>query len=106
MPAHADDIPKAGWRDILRRSVKQFKRDDLTDRAAALTYYGLLAIFPGALVLVSILGLVGRSTTQKLLDNVQDIAPGGASKFLRSVVEHVQGNSGAARAAPLVGLAL
>jgi membrane protein len=105
-PASPEDIPKAGWRDVLRRSVKQFKRDDLTDRAAALTYYGLLAIFPGALVLVSILGLVGRSTTQKLLDNVQDIAPGGASNFLRSLVEQVQGKSGAASAAAIVGILL
>jgi membrane protein len=105
-PAWLDDIPKAGWRDVLRRAVKQFKHDDVTDRAAALTYYGLLAIFPGMLVLVSILGLVGKSTTQKVLDNVQSIAPGGASDFLRSVVEQVQGKSGAASAAAIIGLVL
>jgi membrane protein len=106
VPAGPDDIPKAGWRDVLRRSIKQFKHDDVTDRAAALTYYGLLAIFPAALVLVSILGLVGKSTTQQVLDNVQSIAPGSASNFLHSVVEQVQGRSGAASAAAIVGLIL
>lgn len=105
-PQRLGEIPKAGWRTILRRSVKQFKHDDITDRAAALTYYGLLAIFPGMLVLVSILGLVGKSTTQKVLDNVQSIAPGGASDFLRSVVEQVQGKSGAASVAAIIGLVL
>jgi membrane protein len=105
-PAQLSDIPKAGWHDILRRSAKQFKHDDLTDRAAALTYYGLLAIFPGMLVLVSILGLVGTTTTQKLLDNIQSVAPGGASDFLRSVIEQVQGKSGAASAAAIIGLVL
>ena len=105
-PARQSDISKARWGGVLRRSVKQFKHDDLTDRAGALTYYGLLAIFPGMLVLVSILGLVGKSTTQKLLDNVQSIAPGGVSDFLRSVIEQVQGKSGAASAAAIIGLVL
>jgi len=44
------------WPQILRRSAKQFKRHDLGDRAAALTYFGVLAIFPGMLVLISIFG--------------------------------------------------
>ena len=47
------------WPHVLRRSGKQFKRHDLGDRAAALTYFGVLAIFPGMLVLVSIFGLFG-----------------------------------------------
>jgi membrane protein len=63
------------WSHILRRSGKQFKRHDLGDRAAALTYFGVLAIFPGLLVLVSIFGLLGHSTTQGFLDNLQEIAP-------------------------------
>ncbi|MEO9138926.1 MAG: ribonuclease BN, partial [Jatrophihabitans sp.] len=44
IPETPTDIPKAGWVTILKRSLKQFKHDDVTDRAAALTYYGVLAI--------------------------------------------------------------
>jgi membrane protein len=105
-PASPTDIPAGGWRRILARSVQQFKADDVTDRAAALTYYGVLAIFPAVLVLISILGLVGKSTTQKVLDNLHQVAPGGVNSFLRTVIEQVQGRSGAASIGAIVGLLL
>jgi membrane protein len=100
------DISAAGWRRILIRSVRQFKDDDVSDRAAALTYYGVLAIFPAVLVLVSILGLVGRGTSQQVLDNLRQVAPGGVNTFLRTVIEQVQGRSGPAGVAAIVGLVL
>ena len=56
-PRTLTDMPKAGWLAILKRSIREFKHDDITDRAAALTYYGVLALFPAVLVLVSILGV-------------------------------------------------
>jgi membrane protein len=98
------DIPKAGWMEILKRSVKQFKHDDLPDRAAALTYFGVLAIFPGMLVLVSILGMLGQSTSNSLLDNVGQIAPGGVKTFLTGVIDQVQGKAGAASIAAVIGI--
>jgi membrane protein len=105
-PTAPSDIPKSGWRAILRRTLREFKHDDVTDRAAALTYYGVLAIFPGVLVLISILGLLGDSTVQKLLDNLDHVTPGGVNSFLRTVIEQVQGRSGAASIGAIVGLAL
>ena len=39
-----------------KRTLKEYKDDDLQDRAAALTYFGIQSIFPGLLVLVSLLG--------------------------------------------------
>jgi membrane protein len=105
-PTDPSDLSTAGWRSILRRTVREFKHDDVTDRAAALTYYGVLAIFPGVLVLISILGLVGASTAQKLLDNLGQVAPGGVNSFLRTVIEQVQGKGGAATVGAIVGLAL
>ena len=89
-------MPKAGWFEVLKRSVKQFKHDDVTDRAAALTYFGVLAIFPGMLVLVSVLGLLGKSTTDKVLNNLGQVAPGGVKTFLTTVINQVQGKAGAA----------
>jgi membrane protein len=106
VPDRPGDIPKAGWLTILRRSLKQFKHDDVTDRAAALTYYGVLAIFPGVLVLVSVLGLLGKSTTNKVLSNIDQIAPSAVTSFLKTVITHVQGKAGAASLAAIIGLVL
>jgi membrane protein len=94
------------WPYIFRRSAKQFKRHDLSDRAAALTYFGVLAIFPALLVLVSIFGLLGHSTTQAFLDNLQQIAPSGVNSFLRSVISQVQGRATAASIAAIVGIVI
>ena len=105
-PARPRDVPKAGWVSILKRALKQFKHDDITDRAAALTYFGVLAIFPGILVLVSILGLVGKSTTNKVLSNLKQVAPGAVSSFLNSVIGQVGGKPGAAGIAAIVGIVL
>lgn len=99
-------IPRSGWWQILRRSIKQIGRDGVTDRAAALTYFGVLAIFPAVLVLVSILGLVGPDTAQNFLDSVKSIAPGGVTSFLSGVIDQVQGKAAAAGAAAVVGIVI
>jgi membrane protein len=61
-PKDPTEVIKHSWKDVVRRTVREFKEDDLTLLAAALTYYGVLSLFPGMLVLVSILGLLGAST--------------------------------------------
>jgi membrane protein len=105
-PDKPKEMPRAGWVSILKRSLKQFKHDDVTDRAAALTYFGVLALFPGILALVSVLGLLGKSTTDQILSNLKQVAPGPASSFLHSVIGQVGGKAGAAGIAAIVGLAL
>ena len=104
VPKKVTGMPRAGWFAILKRSVREFKHDDVTDRAAALTYFGVLALFPAMLVLVSILGLLGKSTTQQVLSNIDQIAPGGVSSFLHGVVTQVQGRAGAAGIAGIIGI--
>jgi membrane protein len=99
-------LPRASWAAILKRSIREYKQDDIADRAAALTYFGVLSIFPGALVLVSILGLLGKSTTQKVLNNLGDAAPSGVNSFLHTVVSQVQGRAGTASIAAIVGIAI
>src|ERR1700744_124580 len=105
-PRTLTDMPKAGWGAILKRSVREFNHDDVTDRAAALTYFGVLALFPAMLVLVSILGLLGKSTTQQVLNNLGQVAPGGVHTFLKGVVTQVQGRAGAAGVAGIIGLVI
>ena len=105
-PSKPSDMPKSGWMAILKRSVKEFKHDDITDRAAALTYYGVLALFPAMLVLVSVLGLLGKSTTNTILKNLGQVAPGAVKSFLHSVITQVQGHGATAGVAGIIGLAL
>ena len=88
------DLPRRSWLGVLKRSVSEFKEDNLTDWAAALTYYGILAIFPALLVLVSVLGLIGSSATQPLIDNLGKVAPGPAQEIATSAIKNLQGLAG------------
>jgi membrane protein len=105
-PEGPTDLPKRSYWQVLKRTVKEFQDDNLTDWAAALTYYGILSIFPMLIALVSILGLVGQSATQPLIDNIGAVAPGPAKEIFTSAIENLQRNSGAAGVAFVVGLAL
>jgi membrane protein len=100
------ELGKRSWFKALWRSAKEFRRDNLTDWAAALTYYGILAIFPAILALVSILGLVGSGTAQTLIDNLGQVAPGPARDIFTGAIEGLQENEGAAGIMLIVGLAL
>src|SRR5215213_4270854 len=74
------------WRGVLRRTVAESQADAITDRAAALTYYGVLSIFPALIALVSVVGLVGQPATKPLLKNVGSFTPGAARDILESAV--------------------
>jgi membrane protein len=103
-PDQPTELGGRGWWHALKRSVTEFKEDNLTDWAAALTYYGVLAIFPALIVLVSVLGLVGESATQPLIDNLGSVAPGPAKEIFTSAIENLQGGQGAAGVLFIVGL--
>jgi membrane protein len=98
-------LPKGSWGGVLKRTVGEFKEDNLTDWAAALTYYGVLSIFPLLLVLVSVLGLVGQSATQPLIDNIGQVAPGAAKDIVTSAIQNLQQSQGAAGVLFVVGIA-
>ncbi|MEG8279845.1 YihY/virulence factor BrkB family protein [Streptomyces sp. AHA2] len=99
-------LPRRAWVQVLKGSVKEFQDDELTDRAAALTYYGVLSLFPALLVLVSLLGIAGESATDKVLDNLQKLTPGSARDIITRAVEQLQGNAGTGSVVALAGLAL
>ncbi|MET7569192.1 YihY/virulence factor BrkB family protein [Streptomyces sp. NPDC005492] len=105
-PEAPTKLPKGSWGAVLRGSLREFKDDELTDRAAALTYYSVLALFPALLVLVSLLGITGKSTTDKVLKNIQQLAPGSARNIITRAVEQLQGNAGIGSLMVIVGLVL
>src|SRR6266498_3844442 len=78
-PANPSDLSLRAWWGVFRRTVREFRDDNLTDWAAALMYYGILSIFPALIALVAILGLAGASATQSVLDNLNELAPGPAN---------------------------
>jgi membrane protein len=104
-PDEPSDLSAGSWGGALKRTVREFKEDNLTDWAAALTYYSILAIFPALLALVSAVGLLGSSTTQSLIDNLGTVAPGPAKDIVTSALENLQKNQGAAGILFIVGLA-
>jgi membrane protein len=103
-PNGPTELSPRSWWWAAKRMVSRFRAEALTDAAAALTYYGVLAIFPTLLVLVSALGLIGESATGPLLDNVADLAPGPAGEILTNAIEEITAGQGAAGLAFVLGL--
>jgi membrane protein len=78
------EIPARGWKDILLRVYEGISEDRILANAAAVTFYTLLALFPGIAALVSIYGLFADpGSIATLLDAVSGILPGGAVDVIR-----------------------
>lgn len=104
-PASPTRLGKRSWWGVLKRTGKQVGEDKLTTWAAALTYYGILSIFPGLLVLIAVLKLTGQSTTDKVLNNITAIAPGPARSILTNAIKNLQqGQSSTAGVLAVVGI--
>jgi membrane protein len=101
------DIPRPGILAVLRRTYVEFKEDNLTDWAAALTYYAVLALFPAVLALVALVGIFGQypETTNALIDIARQVS--GSDSALTGLQDTINGivqNKGGAGA--LLGLGL
>ena len=92
------ELSKHSWLETAKRAFKEFQNDNVTDWSAALTYYAILAVFPGLLVLVSLLGVFGNGedTTETMLDIVSDLGPASAVETLRPPLEQLTTAGGAA----------
>src|SRR3954470_6081422 len=86
----------------LKRTVKEFSEDNLTDWAAALTYYGVLALFPALLAMLSIVGLV--ADPRKLTDAITAVIPGAAADQIGPVVDQIAGRAGTAGFGLVLGI--
>jgi membrane protein len=103
-PESPTSLKGRSWLGVLKRTVTEYNEDNLSDWAAALTYYGILSMFPALIALVSILGLIGSSATQPLLDNLSQVAPGPAKEILTTAIQNLQKSQGAAGVIFFVGL--
>lgn len=93
LPRRLRQLRWSTWRGVLVRSVKGFSDDNCADWAAALTYYGVLALFPSAIVVVALVGLVsnGEQTIDTIIDLGRDIGAGSAvaSEGFTSAIKEV-----------------
>jgi YihY family inner membrane protein len=100
------ELPGRSWWAAVKRTVREFRVDNLSDWAAALTYYSVLSIFPALLVLVSVIDLAGRGTIETLLENLGQVAPGSVNQILKTAIQNLQQTRGSAGVLALVGLAV
>jgi membrane protein len=93
-PEHPTDLSGHRWWLTLKRTFREFQDDNLADWAAALTYYGLLALFPALIALVSIVGLVidPVTLTDALTDMIQDLGPESAVETFQGPINTIAGS--------------
>jgi membrane protein len=110
-PVRRDYRPEGAAADsgawaTLKRTVREFQEDNLTDWAAALTYYGLLSLFPALIALVSLLGLFGdpQTTTKSLTEIITSIGPESAAETFEGPIDSIISNQSAAGFAFVFGL--
>ena len=83
------EIPAQGWKDILLRTYKEISDDRLIAVAAGVTFYALLAIFPGITAFLSLYGLFADPATMS--DHLSDLSsflPGGAIQIIGEQMRH------------------
>ena len=105
-PEGITDLSARSWKGVLKRTALEFKDDNCTDWAAALTYYGVLSVFPAAIALLSIIGLVGdpQKTTAQVMQIVDDLGPSSATDTFAGPIEQIASRPQAAGFALVIGL--
>jgi membrane protein len=98
---------ETGTWPTLKRTIAEFREDDMTDWAASLTYYGLLALFPALIALISIVGLFGdpQATTAKISEIVDQIGPSSATQTFSGPIASITSHRSAAGVLLLIGIA-
>jgi membrane protein len=105
VPDSPTDLPGRSWKEIVKRTVKEFQEDNLTDWAAALTYYGVMSLFPMLLVLVALLGLIGQeSTIATATESLRSAGLADVAKNVQGPLDEIVRHKGGAGA--LVGFGL
>jgi membrane protein len=105
-PAGPTGLGARGLFAALRRTFKQYSQDNISDWAAALTYYGILSIFPAALALVSVLGLLSNDGKATVKNTVQQIVPNAQIQDLVNQVLAQVKDPGTAGLAAIIGIVL
>ena len=100
-PDSPADLRKRSWLYVVRKTLREFSKDQCTDLAAALTYYAVLAIAPALLAVASIFGLVGdpQAMVDNVLKTVREVGSDSAAESIKPVLTKLT-------EAPSAGIAL
>ena len=101
------ELSPPGWKQSLRRAVKEFKDDRASIISAGMAFYWFLAVFPALLATVGVMGLVNaeKTTIASLSDAIRSVLPGDAARVLTDALGKAGSQSdGAAVVATLVGI--
>ena len=106
-PRRLRELPGRDWLRAARRTMTGFNDDNLGDWAAGLTYYAVLSVFPGLLLMVTVLRLIGPDVTKTVVSNVDGVAPGNVQAILDAAANNLansrQGATGVIAIVSLVG---
>jgi membrane protein len=107
-PDKPTDLNKRSWLGTLKRTGKEFSHDNLTDWAAALTYYAVLSLFPAIIALISILGLVvdPATITRVITDTVSQLGPSSAVDTFKGPIDQISSNRSSALLGLIIGVAV
>jgi membrane protein len=96
-PDSPTDITKPSWKYVLGKTLREFSDDQCTDLAAALTYYAVLALFPAAIALLSLVGIFGQGTktVDTLLGILSNVGASSVATTLKPTLIALSKNSGA-----------
>ncbi|RYP83642.1 YihY/virulence factor BrkB family protein [Nocardioides guangzhouensis] len=91
------DLTARSWKYVVRKTTREFLRDRCPDLAAALTYYGVLALFPAAIALLSVIGLVGngRDAVDAVLGVLDDLQAGTVADTIEPTLVDLSRGPGA-----------
>jgi membrane protein len=103
-PDKPSQLRTKGLFAALKRTFKQFSEDNVSDWAAALTYYGVLSIFPGVLVLVSLLGMLSDNGQKTVQEAVDKLSPNAQLHNLTATVLDQVADPGSAGFAAIIGI--
>ena len=104
-PDSPTDLSTPSLLSTLKRVRVEFSNDQVTDIAAALTYYAVLAVVPGLIVLLSILGLTHTSTST-IENQVNHVVPGSAASVIQTLIKQASTHHSGAGVAAIVGVVI
>ncbi len=97
LPDSPTDLTRRSWTYVLRKTVREFGDDQCTDLAAALTYYAVLAIFPAAIAVISVLGVVSQpqQTVDRIVEILQPLVSQSTLDTVQPALEKIATSQGA-----------
>jgi membrane protein len=96
-PASPTQLTSRSWRYVLRKTYREFGDDHCTDLAAGLTYYAVLSLFPAAIAVISLLGVVGQGhkSVDKVIQVLKPLVSPSTLNTVQPALEHIASSQGA-----------